>query len=138
MELLTNIVFIKKVKQGESVSYGRIWTAPRDTVIATLPIGYADGLPRLLSGNWQVLIRSKAYPLVGRICMDQCLADLGPGSDIPRWEEVTIFGGDAPGADAIAAVLNTIPYEITCNISKRAPRMSGAMRSPISPAPLSR
>jgi alanine racemase len=123
MELRTNIVFIKNVKKGESVSYGRIWTAPRDTAIVTLPIGYADGLPRALSGNWQIYIRGKPYPLVGRICMDQCMADLGPETDIQRWEEVVIFGGTAPGADSIAARLNTIPYEITCNINKRVLRV---------------
>ncbi|GHV87306.1 alanine racemase [Spirochaetia bacterium] len=123
MELRTNIVFIKKVKKGETLSYGRIWTAPRDTMIATLPIGYADGLPRALSGNWQVYIRGRPYPLTGRICMDQCMADLGPETDIPRWEEVTVFGGAAPGADEIAARINTIPYEITCNINKRVPRI---------------
>jgi alanine racemase len=123
MELRTNIVLIKKVKKGESVSYGRIWTAPYDTVIATLPLGYADGLPRTLSGNWQVHVRDKPYPLVGRICMDQCLVDLGPETDVRRWEEAVIFGGAAPGADAMATKLNTIPYELTCNINKRVPRI---------------
>ncbi|GHV90669.1 alanine racemase [Spirochaetia bacterium] len=123
MELVSRIVFIKKVKQGESLSYGRTWTAPEDTMIATIPVGYGDGLPRLLSGNWQVYIRGKPYPLAGRICMDQCLANLGPGSDIKRWEDVVIFGGAAPGADQIAARINTIPYEITCNINKRVPRI---------------
>ncbi|MDR1894800.1 MAG: alanine racemase [Spirochaetales bacterium] len=123
MELLTNIVLIKRVKKGESLSYGRTWTSPRDTFIATLPAGYGDGLPRLLSGNWQVLIRGRFYPLTGRICMDQCMADLGPETDIPRWEEVTIFGAAALSAADMAARLRTIPYEITCNINKRVPRV---------------
>jgi alanine racemase len=130
MELVTNIVFIKDVKKGESVSYGRIWTAPEDTVVAAIPAGYADGLPRLLSGNWDLYIRGKPYPLVGRICMDQCMADLGPQTDIPRrhqypsrWEQAVIFGGAAPGADLMASRINTIPYEITCNINKRVPRI---------------
>jgi alanine racemase len=123
MELVTNIVFIKGVQKGESVSYGRIWTAPEDTVIAAVPAGYADGLPRLLSGNWPLYIRGKPYPLVGRICMDQCMVNLGPQTDILRWEQAVIFGGAAPGADLMAARLNTIPYEITCNINKRVPRI---------------
>ncbi|MDR1099918.1 MAG: alanine racemase [Treponema sp.] len=123
MELRTKVTFIKKVHQGESLSYGRTWVSPRDTWIATLPIGYGDGLSRLLSGNWQVLVRDRLYPLVGRFCMDQCMADLGPETDISRWEEVTIFGGSAPSAADMAARLRTIPYEITCNINKRVPRV---------------
>jgi alanine racemase len=123
MELVTRITFIKKVKQGESLSYGRTWVSPRDTFIATLPAGYGDGLPRLLSGGWQVQIRGRPYPLAGRICMDQCMVDLGPETDIPRWEEVTVFGGAAPSAAELAARLGTIPYEITCNINKRVPRV---------------
>jgi alanine racemase len=123
MELVTQVTFIKKVKAGESLSYGRTWVSPRDTHIATLPAGYGDGLPRPLSGNWQVLIRGRLYPLAGRICMDQCMADLGPETDIPRWETATIFGGAAPSAAELAARLGTIPYEITCNINKRVPRI---------------
>jgi alanine racemase len=123
MELRTRIGFIKEVKKGESLSYGRTWTAPRDTRIATLPVGYADGLPRALSGNHSVRIRDLPYPLVGRICMDQCMVDLGPDADIRRWEEVTLFGPSGPSAADIASKLATIPYEITCHIHKRVPRV---------------
>lgn len=123
MELTTQIAFIKRVKAGETVSYGRTWTAPRDTMIATLPVGYGDGLPRRLSGNLQVRIRDALYPLAGRICMDQCMADLGPDTDIRRWEPVTVFGGNAPSAADLAARLGTISYEITCGINKRVPRI---------------
>jgi alanine racemase len=122
MELLTRVTFVKTVKKGESISYGRTWTSPRDTRIATLPIGYGDGLPRRAGGNWQVLIRGRPRPLAGRICMDQCMADLGP-EPVPRWEEVTVFGGAAPSAAELAARLDTIPYEITSNINKRVPRV---------------
>jgi alanine racemase len=123
MEFQTRVVFIKEVKKGESLSYGRTWTAPRDTRIATLPAGYADGLPRGLSGSHSVYIRGLPYPLAGRICMDQCMADLGPDSDIRRWEEASLFGGSGPGADDVASKLATIPYEITCHINKRVPRV---------------
>jgi alanine racemase len=123
MELVTQIVFIKRVKAGETVSYGRIWAAPRDTVIATIPVGYGDGLPRRLSGNFSVRIRDAMYLLVGRICMDQCMVDLGPDTDIRRWEQVTVFGGAAPDAADMAERLGTIPYEITCGINKRVPRV---------------
>jgi alanine racemase len=123
MEFLTRVTFIKEVKKGEAVSYGRTWIAPRDTLIATLPVGYADGLFRGLSGNFPVTIKGSRYPLVGRICMDQCMVDLGPAPDIHRWEEVTIFGPGTLTAADMAAALGTIPYEIICNINKRVPRI---------------
>ncbi|MDR2575888.1 MAG: alanine racemase [Treponema sp.] len=123
MELRTNVALIKLIKKGETISYGRTWTSPHDTAIAVLPVGYADGLPRLVSNKWQVVIGGKTYPLVGRICMDQCMTDLGPGSNVQRWDEVSIFGGPAPSAAVLAEIIGTIPYEITCNINKRVPRV---------------
>jgi alanine racemase len=123
MELVSRIVFIKKVKKGDTLSYGRKWTALVDSWIATIPAGYADGLPRSLGGYFSVQIRDSLYPLVGRICMDQCMINLGPETDIKRWEPVTIFGGPTHNAADIAAELGTIPYEITCNINKRVPRV---------------
>jgi len=135
MELSSSLSFIKTVKKGESVSYGRIWTAGEDTLVGTIPIGYGDGLPRLLGNNWQVHLGTRKQcgetergvttgrPLVGRICMDQCMVDLGKDSTARRWDPVTIFGGTAPHAGIIASRLATIPYEITCNINKRVPRV---------------
>jgi alanine racemase len=125
MELRTNVALIKQVKKGESISYGRTWIAPYDTRVAVLPVGYGDGLPRLLSNKWQVFIGGRAYPLVGRICMDQCMADLGPApsEEVRRWDEAVLFGGPAPSAAVLAEKIGTIPYEITCNINKRVPRV---------------
>jgi alanine racemase len=125
MELDTRIVFIKKVYAGESISYGRSWVAERDTVVATLPIGYADGLPRRLSGNMRVLIKDTSYPVIGRICMDQCMVDLGPDSGVQRWDRAVLFGPDPRGPSAAdwARQLETIPYEITCAIDRRVPRV---------------
>ncbi|QQO09245.1 alanine racemase [Breznakiella homolactica] len=123
MELRTHIVFTKEVFKGESVSYGRTWQADRNTILGTLPVGYADGLPRSLSGRYSVAIGGKAYPLVGTICMDQCLVDLGPDTDLKRWDEVTVFGNGGSDAADVADILGTIPYEITCNIHKRVPRV---------------
>ncbi|MDR2054150.1 MAG: alanine racemase [Treponema sp.] len=122
MELKSRISFIKRIKKGETVSYGRRWTAPEDTWIGTLPLGYADGLPRALE-NFSVRIRDSFYPLAGRVCMDQCMVNLGGETDIERWEDVTIFGGSAAGAWDIAEKVGTIPYEVTCNISRRVPRI---------------
>jgi alanine racemase len=123
MELKSSVVLIKKIKKGESVSYGRTWIAERDTNIAIIPAGYADGLPRLASGKWQAVIGGNVYPLAGRICMDQCSLDLGPETEVRRWDEAVIFGGPAPDAAALASIIGTIPYEITCNINKRVPRV---------------
>jgi len=123
MELRSTVILIKKVKKGETVSYGRTWTASKDTSIAVLPAGYGDGFPRLASGRWQVVIGGKTYPLAGRICMDQCCVDLGTDSDVKRWDEAVIFGGPAPDAGTLAKTVGTIPYEITCNINKRVPRV---------------
>ncbi|MCL2758920.1 MAG: alanine racemase [Treponema sp.] len=134
MELISSVVLIKKIKKGESVSYGRTWIAENDTYIAVLPVGYADGLPRLASNKWQVVINGEEYPLVGRVCMDQCCVDLGPKPVVQRWDEALIFGADIVpeqsdkpvinhSAAALADVTGTIPYEITCNINKRVPRV---------------
>jgi alanine racemase len=126
MELRTNVASIKQVKKGESISYGRTWIAPYDTCVAVLSVGYGDGLPRLLSNNWQVYIGGKAYPLVGCICMDQCMTDLGQsceGVPVRSGDEAVLFGGPAPSAAVLAETIGTIPYEITCNINKRVPRV---------------
>ncbi len=122
MEFLSKVAFIKKIKAGQSLSYGRTWTATRDSLIATLPVGYADGYPRALSNKGQVEIRGQLYPLVGRVCMDQCMVDLGPESDVALYEDAVLFGPGAVGADGIAAACGSIAYEITCNINKRVPR----------------
>jgi len=123
MELRSVVSLIKRVKKGETVSYGRTWTAAHDTFIAVLPTGYGDGLPRLASGKWQAVIDDKTYPIAGRICMDQCCIDLGDEPEAGRWDEAVLFGGPAPDAAALAAAVGTIPYEITCNINKRVQRV---------------
>ena len=123
MEFRSAVVAVKKMKKGEAVSYGRTWVAPEDTFIGVLPVGYADGFPRLLSNNHSLRIRGKAYPLAGRICMDQCMVNLGGETEVRRWDEVTIFGPGFITAGDIAEKIKTISYEITCNINKRVPRV---------------
>ena len=122
MELKSVLVSIKKLKKGEAVSYGMTWTAPSDTYIGVIPTGYADGFPRGLSNNHSILIRGNAYPLTGRICMDQCMVNLGSSPEVQRWDEAVIFGPEFINAADMAAKINTIPYEILCNINKRVPR----------------
>lgn len=122
MKLETRVVHMKKVQKGTSISYGRTWTAERDTVIATLPVGYGDGLARSLSNRLTVRIAETDYPIVGRICMDQCMIDVGPEPAVRRWDTAVIFG-PGHGADALARMIDTIPYEITCSIAPRVPRV---------------
>ncbi|GHU43262.1 alanine racemase [Spirochaetia bacterium] len=124
MELVTKIVALKKIPKGTSVSYGRTWTAPSDTTVGIIPIGYGDGLPRILSGNFFVVVDGARYPVVGRICMDQCMVDLGAAPRVKRWADVTVFGGSlSHNAATIAKQAGTIPYEITCGINKRVIRV---------------
>ncbi len=125
MELQTKVVHVKKVTAGTPISYGRTWVAPEDTFIATIPVGYGDGLPRRLSSGFSVRIGEESFPIVGRICMDQCMVNIGPDPWVQRWDTVTVFGPDPLGASAktLADSLGTISYEITCGINKRVPRV---------------
>lgn len=129
MSLITQIVLIKKLSAGSPVSYGCKWRAEKDSYVATLPIGYADGLNRLLSNGEGLRVRvgEKFYPIVGRICMDQCMINLGENTEVQRWDEVEIFGhkDKHPNntADNLACISNTISYEVLSNINKRVPRV---------------
>jgi len=131
MELVSQIVLIKKIHQGETVSYGRTWTAEEDTFIGILPVGYGDGLPRLLSTKihdsncFFVVIKGEKYPLIGRICMDQCMINLGLSLKVKLYDTAIIFGPETPALNAadIAGRIGTISYEVCCNINKRVPRV---------------
>ena len=125
MELTTRLAYLKRVPAGTGISYGHTHRTSAATVIATLPAGYADGYPRLLSNRAEVLIRGRRYPVVGRICMDQCLVDLGPRPGAARYDRAVLFGPDPAGPDAaeLADRIGTIPYEITSAISARVPRL---------------
>ena len=126
MELRSVISQIKTIHKGDSVSYGRTYTADSDRVIATIPCGYADGYPRLLSGRNEVLINGKRARGVGRICMDQMMADITGLEGISEGDEVTLIGRSGDEiitADDLAEIYGTIGYEIVCGISKRVPRI---------------
>jgi len=126
MTFRTRVLYVKQVEPGTSVSYGRKYVAKRRTRIATLPVGYADGYNRLLSNQGEVLIRGRIYPVVGRVCMDQILVDLGPDSPVEPGDDVVLFGrcGDREvSVYSICEKLHTIPYEVTCWVSKRVPRV---------------
>ena len=110
------------MKKGETLSYGATYTCPEDDWIGTLPIGYADGLIRGLQGQ-DVLVRGERMPIVGRICMDQCLIRLT--EKVPPGERVQLLGSQKNTTILIeewAEKLDTIPYEIPCILTKRVPR----------------
>ncbi|MFT3859919.1 alanine racemase [Micropruina sp.] len=126
LALTTEISFLKPVAAGETVGYGRTWTAPRDTWVATIPVGYGDGYSRLLSNRGRVLIAGVSYPIIGRVCMDQAMIDVGPEPLVRVGDEVVLIGRS--GADEItvtevADLMGTIPYEVTCLITPRVTRV---------------
>lgn len=126
LSFLTRVSFLKKVTAGTAIGYGRTWVAPEDTWIATIPAGYADGLNRLFSNRGRVLINGQSYPIVGRICMDQSMVNLGPETSVKVGDEVVLIGisGDSEiTAYEWAEKLATITYEITCQINQRVPRI---------------
>jgi alanine racemase len=126
LSFLTRISFLKKVKAGASIGYGRTWIAPEDTWIATIPAGYADGFNRLFSNRGRVLVNGRSYPIVGRVCMDQSMVNLGPETDAKVGDEVVLIGKS--GNEEItcyewAQKLGTITYEVTCQINSRVERV---------------
>lgn len=126
MSLKANIVFLKRVPPGTSISYGRHFVTDRESLIATLPLGYADGYPRFLSGKGRVLIHGQYAPVVGNICMDQCMVDVTDIAGVKKYDEVVLMGsqgGNSILADEIAEKTGTINYEIVCRIGKRVPRV---------------
>lgn len=123
MELRSRIVFIKKVPKGTPLSYGHTYATGKETTIATVSVGYADGYLRAFSNSAEVLIKGYRCPVVGTVCMDQLLVDIGNHTDIELYDEVTLFGPEGPDAADLAALAGTIPYEITCGVSSRIPRV---------------
>jgi len=126
MSFKTKITYLKRVPAGYSLSYDRTFTTKRKSLIAILPVGYADGYPRALSNKGEVLIKGKRAPVVGMICMDMTLVDVTHIPDVKVGDEVVLFGkqnGAQISADEIASKSGLINYEILCGISKRVPRI---------------
>ena len=137
LTLRTTIAQIRDVAAGTPISYGRTFTAPRDLRMAVLPIGYADGLSRGLSGKVSFRLRGQDVPVIGRICMDMCMVDITSVSDAKAGDELTLFGYDDDGVrvpvERLAEASGTISYEILCTLSKRIARLyySGGRQSEI-------
>ncbi|MBR4904956.1 MAG: alanine racemase [Selenomonadaceae bacterium] len=122
MKLVARVAFLKKVAAGVSIGYGREFVAERDSIIATLPIGYADGYIRAYK-NFHVEIRGQLAPIAGRVCMDQTMIDVTDIDDVKVGDEVILFGSDLISIDDAAKHLHTINYEITCLVSARVERI---------------
>lgn len=127
MTLKCIVTFVKDLLPGQSVSYGRTFTAQAPMRVATVCVGYADGYPRMLSGTQGqglMMVNGRPAPVLGRVCMDQALLDVTNIPGVRMGDEVTVFGPGAPDtADTIAKKTDTISYEIVCGIARRVPRV---------------
>jgi alanine racemase len=133
MALKTRVIHLKSVPAGTCISYGMTYRTPAPTVIATIPVGYADGYRRLFSSRGEMLVRGRRAPVVGRVCMDLSMLDVGAVPGVQVEDEVVIFGKQGGGfiaADEIAQILGTINYEIVCDVAARVPRVYRSDRSP--------
>ena len=126
ISIKTQVAHVKILDKNEYVSYGRKFKAERKSIIATLPIGYADGYSRALTGKAKVIINGKFAPVVGTICMDQCMIDVTDIGDVHVGDEVIVLGKDKDlkfDADDMAKAMGTINYEVLCMIKQRIPRV---------------
>jgi alanine racemase len=125
LSLVSQVVYFKVVPAGQTVSYGGTWAPAADTRVVTVPIGYGDGFPRALSSRGEVLIRGRRHPIVGRICMDQFMVDIGPQGTAYNEDAVVMIGaqdGQAIRCEDVAQAAGTIPYEILVGLNSRIPR----------------
>jgi alanine racemase len=124
MRLKARLANVKTVPAGVGISYGLTYTTKRPSVVGTLPLGYADGYRRALSNRGWVDVHGDRAPIIGRVCMDQCMIDLTDTGGAEIGDEVTLIGGGcAPSVDELTRLLDTIPHEITCDIARRVPRV---------------
>ncbi|MDP2277135.1 MAG: alanine racemase, partial [Nitrospirota bacterium] len=126
MTIKTKILSIRRFKKGTPVSYGRTFITARESLIAVLPVGYADGYPRVLSNNADVIIRGKRAPVAGRICMDTTMVDVTEIRDVSEGDEVILLGrqkNTAVTAFELAERAGTIPYEILTSLGNRSKRV---------------
>ncbi|HEX5757197.1 MAG TPA: alanine racemase [Arenimonas sp.] len=137
LSLISQVVYFKVVRAGRSVSYGATWSAPRDTRVVTVPIGYGDGWPRALSSRGEVLIRGQRHPMVGRICMDQFMVDLGPCGSAYNEDPVVLIGdqdGLSIRTEEVAQLAGAIPYEVLTGLNERIPRQYSNRLNPADPS----
>lgn len=125
MSLKSHITYIKTLQPGQGISYGYTYVTDKETVVATIPVGYGDGYPRQLSNQGSVLIRGHKVPIIGRVCMDQFMVDITGYTDICEGDEVTLFGYDKDAqisVEEVAALAGSFNYEFVCDVGRRVPR----------------
>ena len=126
LTFLSRVTHVKTLGAGREVSYGGTYVTTKETVIATVPVGYADGYRRSLSGKFHVLIHGKKAPIIGRICMDQLMVDATEIPDVQPGDRVTLVGADGNEVitmEEISAAADSFNYEFVCGISRRVPRI---------------
>jgi len=125
MTLKTKVSNIKKVPKGSYISYGGLYVTEKESKIATIPIGYADGFSRLLTSKAEAFVKGHRVPVVGRICMDQCMLDVSNVEDVDIDDQIVLFGYEEgqPTVEDIANKLNTNSYEVICMVGRRVPRV---------------
>jgi alanine racemase len=123
MTLKTQIAFVKTLPAGCDIGYGRTFTTRRESRIATVPVGYADGVSRHLSNKGCMVVRGKRAPIVGRVCMDQIMLDVTDIPDVAVGDDVIVYGGPELPAEEVAATAGTISYEMFCVLHPRIPRV---------------
>ncbi|MEN9846016.1 MAG: Alanine racemase [Pseudomonadota bacterium] len=126
LSLKSQVVYFKVARKGAGVSYGHTWFAPEDTRIVTVPIGYGDGYLRAFSNKASVIIRGKRSPIVGVVCMDQLMVNLGPSGVGYNGDEVILIGesdGERISVEELAGVIGTTPHEIVVSLNQRIPRV---------------
>ncbi len=126
MELKAYVSYVKTLEPGVQISYGGTYTTTRDTKVATIPVGYADGYPRALSGKGRVLIHGQSAPILGRVCMDQFMVDVTDIPDVVQGDDVTLVGHDGDGyisIEEVAEMAYSFNYEFVCDVGKRVPRV---------------
>ena len=122
LSLKSRIAYIKELDAGQEISYGGTFCTANPMRVATIPVGYADGYPRRLSNMGKVFINGKAYNQIGRICMDVCMADV-TGGDVRQGDEAILFGRGGMSIEAVAQIVGTINYELTCLVTERVNRV---------------
>lgn len=126
MEIKSYVSFVKTLEAGVEIGYGGTYTTTKETTVATIPVGYADGYSRALSNRGRVLIKGKSFPIIGRVCMDQFMVDISELPEIRQGDEVTLVGRDGDeyiSIEEVADMSYSFNYEFVCDIGKRIPRV---------------